>query len=50
MSIFGGIITDGLIAYFDTNNNQSLKYNNQFFLQSLVKWKNSITDNIILNE
>lgn len=50
MSIFGGILTDGLIAYFDANNSQSLKYNGKFYLESLVKWKKSITDNIELKD
>ncbi len=49
MSIFGGIITQGLIAYFDVNNPQSLKYtSSELYLQSLVKWKASTTDNIDL--
>ncbi len=51
MSVFGGIITNGLIAYFDANNAQSLKHNGlEFYLQSLVKYNKSITDNVVLDD
>jgi hypothetical protein len=51
MSVFGGIITNGLIAYFDANNPNSLKHNGQeFYVQSLVKYNKSITDNFVLDD
>lgn len=51
MSIFNGIITKGLVSYFDTNNPQSFLNNGEnYFFKSLVKWDKSTTSDITLND
>lgn len=52
ITVIMSIITNDLILYFDTNNNKSLikDLNGDYHLKSIVKWSDSITNNITLND